>query len=121
DIDVLRRRRERVLAVLAVVLVLGVAGTTAYYILRPNPVAPKELIRISQQAAREAVGLQYTYQFAGENETEIKPEGNDTYVVIATGVAMTREGQARGFRFKCTVGRRLNGSWGPEKLELSPQ
>jgi hypothetical protein len=121
DIEVLQRRRERTLAVLAVTLILIAGGLTAYFVMRAKPVPAGELISAAQQATREALGIGLLYEFSGPSETRIEKASDGSYVVQAEVTAVTPQGQGKKYSMECAVTRRPDGTWGPAKLTLTPR
>jgi hypothetical protein len=120
DIAVLQRRREKVLVVGAVAILIGtVLGIL--YLLRPAPVSRKEVIAVAQDAVRRTICEGRTCQFSEPLETsvEIQPDGN--YVVAADLIVLTPAGASRSYRFTCVLYRLQDGSgWMSAKTELVP-
>jgi hypothetical protein len=121
DPDVLRRRRELVLTFLALFLVLGAAGVTAYGVLRTPPPTPRELAEVAQQAVRDAIPPAYSLDFSTLEEIQIAPAAEDHYSVSGRVVAVPRSGAAQSYVYTCSIARFNDKRWRPAKLSLQPQ
>src|SRR4051794_31388817 len=72
DIDVLRRRRERVFAFLALFLILAASLYTARRLIWTPPPAPGALLETAQTAVSNAFPPPHVLQFNTAAETNIK-------------------------------------------------
>jgi hypothetical protein len=121
DPDVLRRRRELVLTFLALLVVLGAAGVTAYAVLRTPPPTPGELAAVAQQAVRDAIPATYSLDFSTLEETQIAVAAEDRYNVSGRVVAVPQSGASQSYLYSCSVARFNDKRWRPAKLSLQPQ
>jgi hypothetical protein len=118
DLEVLRRRREWVLTILALLLVLGVSVFTALRLLRTPPVSQNELAFTARQAVKDALpGL--AVQFGGVEELTIQRLG-DNYEIKGTALAITPDGKDLTYLFTCQLERAEDGKWRPAKTILNP-
>ncbi len=120
DINLLRRRREKVLAILAVGVILAAATTIAYYLLRAAPVTRTELIGATHQVVEETLGSGLVYAFSPPAEFIIDALPGGNFAVSANVAAITRQGLGQTYQFKCILTRRQGArGWAPVKLELT--
>ncbi len=119
DIDALRRRRELVLTVLALLLILSVTVFTAWKFLRTTPPAPSELASVAALAIREAMaGL--AVQISDADQMRMKPVTERLYEVSGQFLAVNRQAQATHYVFTCAVEHAPAGNWRPAKLTITP-
>jgi hypothetical protein len=121
DLDLLQRRRDRLLTVVAVAVILVLSVTTAYLLFRPKPVDERALISAAHQSVREALGLGLVYQFSVRSETLIEPVEEESYRVSGEVAAVNPGGRSTGYAFDCTLKQRPDGTWAPVKLKLTPR
>jgi hypothetical protein len=119
DLEVLRRRRDWVLTILALLLVLGVSIFTAYRLLRTPAVSQSELAVSARQAVKDALPGRVV-QFGGTEELTIQPIGDSSYEVKGNALAITPEGISLSYLFTCNMERAPDGKWRPTKVQLNP-
>jgi len=120
DIDVLRRRRERVLALLAVAVIIGAALFVSRALLRKNPVDRGELIAAVKQAIRDASPQGVALEFGAPSEFVIERQAEDQYEVSGEVIMITPEARATRYYFRCTLTRQEQGPWRPARLTATP-
>jgi len=120
DIDVLRRRRERVLALLAVFVIVVLSIFVARAVLTPKPVERMELIAVAKQAVRNAAPEDGVLAFSTPSEFLIETDGPDRYSVRGEVLLLTHDGHSEHFFFVCTLMRSDEGVWRPARLTVTP-
>jgi hypothetical protein len=119
DIEALRRRRELILTVLALLLVLSATVFTAWKFLRTVPAAPSELASVTALAIREAMpGL--ALQIGGADEMRVKFVTERLYEVSGQFIAVNQQAQSTHYVFTCAVEQAASGNWRPAKLTITP-
>jgi hypothetical protein len=118
DIEILRRRREMLFTIAAMVLILGASLTIAFSMLHRKPVDQKALLGAAQQTVREAIGSGFAFSFNDLTATLSDPDAN-TYSVRGEVVTISPQGKPTWYRFECSLTQRTNGSWSPAKLTLT--
>jgi hypothetical protein len=121
DIELLRRRRDRVLSIAAVVLVLAVSLVIAWRVMRPQPVDRQALVFAAQAAVRDAIGEGYVSSFSSPSEYHFAEEDADHYRLKSEVLAVTPQGAATHYWFDCLLMRLPDGSWAPAQLTLQVQ
>jgi len=120
DIEVLRRRRDRVLTLLALAFVLGVALFVSRGLFRSQPVERTELIAAAKQAVREAAPPNVALEFSTATEFVIEMESEDRYSVTGEVVLIPTSGHSSRFFFECALSRNEQGPWRPVRLSVTP-
>src|SRR3954468_23640331 len=122
NIELLRRRREKVLAIVAAAFVMLGAVITAVYLLRPPAVNVSELIEAAHAAVRQSTCRGVICEFSEASETTVETLSSGDHMVSADVAAITRAGDlTRSFHFRCVLRRDPNGAaWLPAKLEVIP-
>ncbi len=117
DIELLRRRRRRTLAILAGFLIMAGSLAMAFVLLRPRPVDEPALIAAAQGAVRAQIGTGYAFQF-GNLRSEVADEAHA--VVHGEALVLNDAGGSRRFWFDCALTRREDGAWSAARLTLLP-
>jgi hypothetical protein len=118
DIAVLRRRRERLLTVLALIVVVAGAGALAYYVARPIPVDERMVVQTAQEAVRELFGTGVVYVFGAQPQVDRLSE--DRCMVSSEFLILNAAGASAHHWYDCEVRRAPDGHWQPAKLTLMP-
>ena len=120
DVDVLRRRRDRLLTLLALAAVVAVSLTALYFALRSKPEDPNVLIAAAQRKVREAIGNREAIQFGAP--VSVEAQRAEEYLVRGEAIAVNPSTlQARHYWYDAVVHRQPDGTWGPARLTLLPQ
>lgn len=119
--DILRRRRERVLTVMALLLILGVSVFTSYRLLRAPGTSPKDLVAVAQQAVKDGLPAGMALSFSSLRETLVEPVDGGSYEVSAEVLALTPAGASQHYVFTCTLTLFPDRHWRPSKLVLTAQ
>jgi hypothetical protein len=120
NIDVLRRRRERVLTFLALFFIAVVSLFVLRALLQPRPVDRMELIVAAKLAVRNAVPAGSVLTFSTLPEFLIQMEDPNLYTVKGEVVLVTHEGHSSHFFFECSLTRSEEGQWLPVRLSVNP-
>jgi hypothetical protein len=120
DIDVLRRRRERFLTLLALFFIVVVGIFVARAIFKPKPVDRLELIAAAKRAVRSAAPENTVLAFSTTSEFLIEVESPGRYSVRGEVLQMTPDGRSDHFFFVCTLMRAGGGAWRPVQLTVTP-
>jgi hypothetical protein len=120
DIEVLRRRRERVLAILAVFGIIVVGIFVARAMFKPRPVQRAELIAAAKQAVRNAAPNDSVLVFSTTSEFVIEVVEANVYSVRGEVLLEDRDGHAEHFFFVCQLMRQAEGPWRPVRLSITP-
>jgi hypothetical protein len=119
DLAVLRRRREWVLTILALLLVLGASVFTALRFLRTPPVSQSELAVLTRQAVKDALPGRVV-QVGGPEELTIERRGDMNYEIKGSALAITPQGMTLNYTFTCMLERGPDGKWRPLSVQLDP-
>jgi hypothetical protein len=121
DIETLRRRRERVLTILALGLILAVSVFAAFRFLRVPKPQRRDLIAVTQQTVREAPALAGSVlHFSESNEIEIRQVG-DRYEVAGRVFAIAPSGRSSTYySFTCLLEQLEGRQARPVTLVLTP-
>ena len=119
NLDVLRRRREVFLTVVALTLVLVVTLVAAQKFLRKAPTNTTEIAQAAFQAVREAMpGV--AVQLGEPAEAELKEIADNHYQVSGRFLAVNGEGQSAYYVYTCSLEQPGGGKWRPVKLDITP-
>ena len=119
DIEVLRRRRERFLTFLALLIVLAVTVFVAVKFFGTRPVTPAELASVAQRAVRQAMpGV--TVQIGGPDGMNIKAITDSMYEVSGQFSTVNSQAGSAYYVFTCSLERAGGGGWRPESLKITP-
>jgi hypothetical protein len=121
NIITLRRRRELVLTVAALIVIVAVTGFTAWSILYVPVPSANELTILAQGAVRDALPAGVAVQFGGKEETSVTLKGEEEYEVAGRVLAVTPQGMARAYSFTCALAPSPAGVWRPAKLLVTPE
>jgi hypothetical protein len=118
DPNVLGRRREVVLTLVALVLVLAAGAFTAHQVFRTPAPGGSELMALAHQAVRDAMPPAYALRFSPLQDTQISRAAADRHEVSARVIAVNRQGGTEDYTFTCVLIRFSDRSWRPAKLDL---
>jgi len=118
DIQILRRRREAVVTIAALLVLLGTMSVAAYYFLHPRRADLRQIVAVAEKRVETAVGPGYRYAFPLFQEMKVTAQGNDEYLVTGWGEAISRDGHVEPIFFQCRVVPGRGKEWVPATLEL---
>ena len=118
NIEILRRRRDILLTITAMLLILGVTSFAAYKFLRGPAANSTDIASAALQAVRASMAG-YSVQAGLPEEVSLKAITSGQYEATGRVVAVDQEGQSGYYLFKCFVERPPEGSWKVSKVELT--
>jgi hypothetical protein len=120
DIDVLQRRREYVLIVVAALLIVGVSIFAALRLLHTPEPTSAELATLARTAVRERFPGEHVLQFSGLGEMTIIKISDAAYEVKGRVVAISRDGKRPyPYVFTCSIQLTQWDGWQPGELSLT--
>jgi hypothetical protein len=115
----LRRRREIVLTVAALLLIAGVAMFSARGLLYSPTPSRAELRWMVLEAIRDALP-NMSVGLGNVEELTFNAVGEHLFEVSGQLAAVDRAGKSQQYTFTCVVRQAENGRWRPERLLLTP-
>ena len=114
---VLQQRRYAAAVVIAVFLMILISGFAAFYLYRPVKISSQQLIDIVEKNISSQISTDANVQFDDLQVTQM----DDGFQVSGSVDAISPGGETGRFRFSCLVRRQRDGSWAPQKWEVTRQ
>jgi hypothetical protein len=114
----LRKRRETVLTILALGLVLFAAVFTALKFLHTSQPDDAELAEIARAAVRRGFAPSLSIQFPGSEDFALTPMGEYRYQVIGRVQAIDPRGRSQLYTFECAIAPDDRGRWHSVSLSI---
>jgi hypothetical protein len=112
---VLQRRRQAVAAVAAVSVLVLVSGLAAFFLYRPAKASRQQVIQIVETAIQSQISSSANLEF---DDVQVRQDDNG-YEVSGSVDAISPGGETGRFRFTCLVQKRADGTWTPNKWEVT--
>jgi hypothetical protein len=112
---ILQQRRYTVAVVAAVSIMVLVSGLGAFFLNRPVRVTPQQLIEIVEKAIASQISSSADLQF---DDIRVK-QRDEGYEVTGSVDAIAPGGETGRFSFSCLVRKLGDGTWAPDKWEVT--
>jgi hypothetical protein len=115
DPGVLERRRYAAAVGIAMAVLLVVAASASYLLYRPAGANPRQMIEIVEKAIVSQIPAGSDLQF---DAVQVAAR-DDGYEVTGFADAVVTGGETGRFRFSCLVRKREDGTWAPDRWEIT--
>jgi hypothetical protein len=114
---VLQQRRHAAAVFIAVFVMILTSGFAAFYLYRPVKISSHQLIDIVEKNISSQISTDANVQFDDLQVTQM----DDGFQVSGSVDAISPGGETGRFKFSCLVRRQRDGSWAPQKWEVTRQ